>query len=116
VVGDHKGSQFTATTETYVDRNYVELVQMVSRPLLTPVQNKSTSISIFHNTKCNWDLIVTIQDLIMKWRKWIAFRFHWVKGDAYLIERLLTRDEILNIEEDLQADTVQAQARGPIAT
>jgi hypothetical protein len=34
VAGDLKGSQFTATMETDTGRKYVELVQMVSRPLL----------------------------------------------------------------------------------
>jgi hypothetical protein len=45
--GDSKGSQFTATTETDTHRKYVELVQMVSRPLLTPVQTKFTSLLLF---------------------------------------------------------------------
>jgi hypothetical protein len=36
--------------------------------------------SIFHNTKRNWDLIKTIQDLTVPWCDGITFRFHWVKG------------------------------------
>jgi hypothetical protein len=42
-----KGSQFTATIETDSGRKSVELVQMVTRPLLTLVQNKSTSLLLF---------------------------------------------------------------------
>jgi hypothetical protein len=57
---------------------------------------------------------VTIQDLIVRWCNGIAFSFHWVKGHADLIYRPLTRDERLNIEADLQADAVRAQACGPI--
>jgi hypothetical protein len=71
--------------------------------------------SIFQNTKCDWDFIVTIQYLIVRWCNDIAFSFHWVKGHADLIDRPLTRDEILNIEADLQANAIRAQARGPIA-
>jgi hypothetical protein len=72
------------------------------------------SESIFHNTKCDWDLIVTIQDLFMRWCNGIAFSSHWVKGHADLIDHPLTRDKRLNIEADLQADVIRAQARGPI--
>jgi hypothetical protein len=32
--------------------------------------------SIFHNTKYDWDLIMTIQDLIVRWCNGIAFSFH----------------------------------------
>jgi hypothetical protein len=74
------------------------------------------SESIFHNKKGNRYLTVTIQDLIVQWWDGIAFSFHWVKGHAYLINRPLTQDEILNIEADLQSDVVLAQARGPIAS
>jgi hypothetical protein len=73
------------------------------------------SKSIFHNTKCDWDLIVTIQDLIVRWCKGIAFSFHWVKGHTDRIDRPLTRDERLNIEADIQADAIRAQACGTIA-
>jgi hypothetical protein len=59
------------------------------------------SESIFHNTKCDWDLIVTIQDLIVRWCNGISFSFHWFKGNAYLIDRPLTRDERLNTKADL---------------
>jgi hypothetical protein len=58
---------------------------------------------------------VTIQDLIVQWCNGIAFSFHWVKVHTYFIYRLLTRDERLNIEADLQANIVHAQARGEIA-
>jgi hypothetical protein len=34
------------------------------------------SESIFHNTRCDWDLIAMIQDLIIQWCKWIALSFH----------------------------------------
>jgi hypothetical protein len=61
------------------------------------------SESLFHNTKCDWDLIVTFQDLIDRWCKGIAFAFHWVKGHADRIDRPLTRYERLNIEADIQA-------------
>jgi hypothetical protein len=74
-----------------------------------------TSESIFHNTKYDWDLIVTIQDLIVRWCKGISFSFHWVKGHAYRIYRPLRRDERLDIEADIQADAIRAQACGPIA-
>jgi hypothetical protein len=73
------------------------------------------SESIFHNTKCDWDLIVTIQNLIFRWCKAIAFSFHWLKGHADRIYRPLTRDERLNIEADIQDDATRAPACGPIA-
>jgi hypothetical protein len=73
------------------------------------------SESIFHNTRFDWDLIATIQDLIVRWCKGIALSFHWVKGHTDRIDRPLTRDERLNIEADMQADVIQAQARGPLA-
>jgi hypothetical protein len=73
------------------------------------------SESIFHNTICDWDLIATIQDLIVRWCKGIALSFHWVKGHADRIDRPLTRDERLTIEVEIQADVIRAQARGPIA-
>jgi hypothetical protein len=76
---------------------------------------RPTSESIFHNTKCDWDLIVTIQDLIARWCKGIAFSFHWVKGHADLIDLPLTRDERLTIEAYIQADSIHAQACGKIA-
>jgi hypothetical protein len=57
--------------------------------------------SIFHNTRCDWDLIATIQDLIVRWCKGIALSFHWVKGRADRIDRPLTRYERLNIEADI---------------
>jgi hypothetical protein len=57
---------------------------------------------------------VTIQDLIDRWCKGIAFSFHWAKGHADRIDRPLTRDERLNIEADIQADAIRAQARGTI--
>jgi hypothetical protein len=70
------------------------------------------SESIFHNSRCDWDLIGTIQDLIVRWCKGIALSFHWVKGHADRIDRPLTRDERLNIEGAIQADVIRAQARG----
>jgi hypothetical protein len=73
------------------------------------------SESIFHNTKCDWDLIATLQDLIARWCKGIALSFHWVKGHADRIDRPLTRNERLNIEADIQADAIRAQAHGTIA-
>jgi hypothetical protein len=48
----------------------------------------------------------------MQWCTGIAFSFHWVKGHTYLIYRPLTRDERLNIEADLKADVIRAQASG----
>jgi hypothetical protein len=44
----------------------------------------------------------------------IALSFHWVKGHADRIDRPLTRDERLNIEAEIQADVIRAQARGTI--
>jgi hypothetical protein len=73
------------------------------------------SESILHNTRCDWDLIATIQDLIVRWCKGISLSFHWVKGHTDRIDRPLTRDERLNIEADMQADIIGAQARGPLA-
>jgi hypothetical protein len=73
------------------------------------------SESIFHNTRCDWDLIATIQELIVRWCKGIALSFHWVKGHADRIDRPLMKDERLNIEADMQADVIRAQARGPLA-
>jgi hypothetical protein len=40
------------------------------------------SESIFHKTRCDWDLIVMIQYLIVRWCKGIALSFHLVKGHA----------------------------------
>jgi hypothetical protein len=85
--------------------------------------NKSTvtaarrpkSESIFHNTKCDWDLIVTIQDLIARWCKGIAFSFHWIKGHADRIDHPLKRYGRLNIEADKQAYAIRAQTCGMIA-
>jgi hypothetical protein len=73
------------------------------------------SESIFHSTRCDWDLIVMIQYLIVRWCKGIALIFHWVKESADRIDCPLKRDERLNIEADMQADVIRAQARGPIA-
>jgi hypothetical protein len=56
-----------------------------------------------------------IQDLIFRWCKGIALSFHWFKVHTYQINRPLTRDERLNIEADIQADVIQAQARGTIS-
>jgi hypothetical protein len=79
------------------------------------VARRPKSESIFHNTKCDWDLIATIQDLIARWCKGISLSFQWVKGHADRIDRPLTRNEILNIEADIQANVIFAQARGAIA-
>jgi hypothetical protein len=76
---------------------------------------RPTSESIFHYTRCDWDLIATIHDLIVRWCKGIALSFHCVKGHTDQIDHPLTRDERLNIEEDIQADAIGAQARGTIA-
>jgi hypothetical protein len=77
---------------------------------------RPTSESIFHNTRCDWDLIATIQDLIVRWYKGIALSFHWVKGHADRIDLPLTRYERLNIEVDIQADVIRARSRHvPIA-
>jgi hypothetical protein len=73
------------------------------------------SESIFHTTRCDRDLVATIQDLIVRWCKGITLSFHWVKGHADRIDRPLTRDQRLNIEADMQADVIRAQARGPLA-
>jgi hypothetical protein len=70
---------------------------------------------IFHNTSCDWDLIATIQDLIVLWYKGIALSFYWVKGHADRIDYPLMNDERLIIEADMQADVIRAQARGTIA-
>jgi hypothetical protein len=64
------------------------------------------SKSIFHNTRCDWDLITTIQDLIVRWCKGISLSFHWVKGHAHRIDLPLTRDERLKIEADIKADVI----------
>jgi hypothetical protein len=53
--------------------------------------------------------------LIVQWCKGVAFSFHWVKGHADCIDRPLTRDERLSIEEDIHKDAIYAQACGPIA-
>jgi hypothetical protein len=74
------------------------------------------SESIFHNKRCDWHLIATIQDLIVRWCKGIALNFHWVKGHTDRINRPLTRDERLNIEADIQVDVIRAQARGTITS
>jgi hypothetical protein len=75
-----------------------------------------TSESIFHNTKYDWDLILTIQDLIVRLCNGISLSFHWVKRHADRIDRPLTRYERLKIESDIQADVIQAQACGPITS
>jgi hypothetical protein len=51
---------------------------------------------------------------IVQWCKGIAFSFHWVKDHVDLIYLPMTIDERQNIEADLQADVVRAQARGAI--
>jgi hypothetical protein len=53
------------------------------------------SESSFYNTRCDWDLIAMIRDLIVRWCKGIALSFQWVKGHTDRIDRPLTRDEIL---------------------
>jgi hypothetical protein len=58
---------------------------------------KPKSESIIHNTKYDWDFIVTIQDLIVRWCNGIAFCFHWDKEHSNLINLPLPRDERLNI-------------------
>jgi hypothetical protein len=78
-------------------------------------ERRPKSESIFHNTRCDLDLIATIQDLIARWGKGFALSFNWVKGHEDRSDRPLTRDEILNIEADTQADVIRAQARGTIA-
>jgi hypothetical protein len=75
---------------------------------------RQKSESFFYNTRCDWDLIAMIQDLIVRWCKGVALSFHWVKGHADRIYRPLTRDERLNIQADIQADVIRAQARGTI--
>jgi hypothetical protein len=40
----------------------------------------------------DWDLIVTIQDLIVRWCNGVSLSFHWFKGHAGRIDRPLTRD------------------------
>jgi hypothetical protein len=72
------------------------------------------SESIFHSKRGEWDLIATIQDLIVRWCKGIALSLHWVKGHADRINLPLTIDERLNIEAYIQADVIRAQARGKI--
>jgi hypothetical protein len=64
------------------------------------------SESIFHNTRCDWDLIATIHDLIVRWCKGVALSFHWVKFHADRIDLPLTRDEILNIEAYIHANVI----------
>jgi hypothetical protein len=76
---------------------------------------RPTSESIFHNTRCDWDLIATIQYLIVRWCKGIALSCHWVKGHTYQIYCPLTRYERLIIEADMQANVIRSQARGPLA-
>jgi hypothetical protein len=76
---------------------------------------RPTSESIFHNTRCDWDLIAMIQDLIVLWCKGIALSFHWVKGHADRIDLPLTRDERLNIEADIHTNVIRTQPRGTIA-
>jgi hypothetical protein len=96
---------------------------MTIRPIRFMCDNESAvtatrrpkSESILNNTRCDWDLIATIQDLIVRWCKGIALSFHWVKGHTDRIDQQVTRDERLNIEADIQADVIQAQARGTIA-
>jgi hypothetical protein len=83
--------------------------------LAVTAARRPKSESIFHNTRCDWYLIAMIQDLIVRWCKGIALSFHLVKGHADRIDRPLTRDERLNIEADMQADVIRAQAHGPIA-
>jgi hypothetical protein len=56
-----------------------------------------------------------IQDPIVRWCNGIALSFHLVKGHSDRIDCPLTRDERLNIEADVQADVIRAQARGPLA-
>jgi hypothetical protein len=64
------------------------------------------SESIFHDTRCEWELIARIQDLIVRWCKGVTLISHWVKGHADRIDGPLKRDERLKIEADMQADVI----------
>jgi hypothetical protein len=47
------------------------------------------------------------------WCKEISTKVLWVKGHADREYRALTRDKRLNIEDDLLADNIREEVRGP---
>jgi hypothetical protein len=75
--------------------------------------NQKLNSSIYHNTESDWDLLKTFHSLQDGWYKEIPTKVQWVKGQAGREDRALIRDERLNIEADLLADKIRAEARGP---
>jgi hypothetical protein len=69
--------------------------------------NQKLTSSIYHNTESDWDLLKTFHSLQNEWCKEISTKFQWVKGHAGREDRVLTRDERLNIEADLLADKIR---------
>jgi hypothetical protein len=62
------------------------------------------TISIYHNTESQWDLLKTFHSLQDEWCKYISTKVESVKGHADREDRALTRYERLNIEVGLLAD------------
>jgi hypothetical protein len=71
------------------------------------------TISIYHSTESDWDLLKTFHSLQDEWCKEIPTKVQWVKWHADRADRVMTRDERLNIEADLLADKIRAEARSP---
>jgi hypothetical protein len=75
--------------------------------------NQKLTVSIYHNTESDWDVLKTYHTLHDELCRDIQTNVQWVKGNADRGGRELTRYERLNIETDLLADETQAKARGP---
>jgi hypothetical protein len=75
--------------------------------------NQKLTNSIYHNTERYWDLLKTFPSLQDEYCKEIPTKVQLVKGHDDREDRVLIRDERLNIEADLLADNIRAEARGP---
>jgi hypothetical protein len=75
--------------------------------------NQKLTVSIYHNTESDWDLLETYHTLRDEWCRDIPTKVQWVNGHADHEGRELTLDERLNIIADLMTDTSRANAQGP---
>jgi hypothetical protein len=66
--------------------------------------NQKLSISIYHSTESDWDLLKTFHSLQDDWCKEISRKVQWMKGHADREDKALTRGERLYIEADLLTD------------
>jgi hypothetical protein len=71
--------------------------------------NQKLIASIYHNIKCDWDLLKTYHTIHDEWCRDIPTKVQWVKGHADRDGRDMTRDESLNILAALLADTMSVK-------